>query len=114
MLAMPPAPASTATRWRPRSRASCDAFVDAFGRAPDFIDGHQHVHLFPQVSDAVLDVVKAEAPGRLGAAMRTRDAALGSGLRDRKGLLLDMLSTGFRRRGGGARRAHQSGIRRHL
>lgn len=26
------------------------AFVDAFGREPDFIDGHQHVHLFPGVS----------------------------------------------------------------
>src|SRR5262245_36250019 len=25
-----------------------EAFVAAFGRTPDFIDGHQHVHLFPQ------------------------------------------------------------------
>ncbi len=38
------------------------AFVLAFGRAPDFVDGHQHVHLFPQVRDAFLSVVKEMAP----------------------------------------------------
>src|SRR6185503_10014057 len=38
------------------------AFERAFGRAPDFIDGHQHVQLFPQLSDAVLEVAKAKAP----------------------------------------------------
>ena len=54
--------ASTRTRWRPRSRAQLEAFRAAFGRAPDFIDGHQHVHLFPQVSEAVLDVAKELAP----------------------------------------------------
>ena len=30
------------------------AFIDTFGRPPDFLDGHQHVHLFPQVRDAFL------------------------------------------------------------
>ncbi len=35
--------------------AQVQAFVAAFGRPPDFIDGHQHVQLFPQVrADAVL------------------------------------------------------------
>ena len=33
-----------------------EAFVMAFGRPPDFIDGHQHVHLFPQLRDTVLKV----------------------------------------------------------
>ena len=37
-------------------------FIDAFGRPPDFLDGHQHVHLFPQVRDAFLQVVAREAP----------------------------------------------------
>ena len=37
-------------------------FIHVFGRAPDFIDGHQHVHLFPQVRDAVLKVARAGAP----------------------------------------------------
>jgi chitin disaccharide deacetylase len=38
------------------------AFEAAFGRAPDFVDGHQHVHLLPQVRDAVLDVTFSKAP----------------------------------------------------
>ena len=35
-------------------RAQFEAFTAAFGRPPDFVDGHQHVQLFPQVRDAVL------------------------------------------------------------
>jgi len=73
------------------------AFVAQFGRAPDFIDGHQHVQLFPQVRDAVLAVAKRDAPnawvrqcGRAAAAQRD--------LGDRKGVLIDLLSRGFRRR----------------
>lgn len=31
-----------------------DAFEAHFGRAPDFIDGHQHVHLLPGVRQAIL------------------------------------------------------------
>src|SRR6516165_4732214 len=44
-------------------------FRELFGRAPDFIDGHQHVHLMPQIR-----------------------------LADGKGLLLDLASHSFRRR----------------
>lgn len=36
-------------------RAQCDAFQDALGRAPDHVDGHQHVHQLPVVRDALLD-----------------------------------------------------------
>lgn len=39
-----------------------EAFVTWFGQAPDFIDGHQHSHLAPQVREALLDVVKEIAP----------------------------------------------------
>ena len=72
-------------------------FVDAFGRAPDFIDGHQHVHLFPQVRDALLEVAKEAAPD---AWVRQCGSALPifQRLGDRKGLLLDLLSRSFRRR----------------
>lgn len=31
--------------------AQLDRFVDALGRIPDFIDGHQHVHFLPAVRD---------------------------------------------------------------
>jgi predicted glycoside hydrolase/deacetylase ChbG (UPF0249 family) len=72
------------------------AFIDAFGHLPDFVDGHQHVHLFPQVRDAFLKVVAETAPnawvrqcGRVRAVRR---------LHDRKGLVLDILSVRFRRK----------------
>ena len=75
-----------------------EAFVRAFGRAPDFIDGHQHVQLFPQVRDALLQVVKEVAPnawvrqcGRIPLPIRQRVA-------DKKALLLDVLSRAFRSR----------------
>ncbi len=72
-------------------------FVHTFGRAPDFIDGHQHVQLFPQISEALIEVARELAPdawlrqcGRVG--------ALSKRITDRKGLLLDMLSKRFRER----------------
>jgi predicted glycoside hydrolase/deacetylase ChbG (UPF0249 family) len=33
------------------------AFVRHFGRAPDFVDGHQHVHALPIVREALLDAL---------------------------------------------------------
>jgi predicted glycoside hydrolase/deacetylase ChbG (UPF0249 family) len=39
-----------------------EAFRRAFGRPPDFIDGHQHMHLLPQVGDALLAVMKERTP----------------------------------------------------
>jgi predicted glycoside hydrolase/deacetylase ChbG (UPF0249 family) len=70
------------------------AFIDHFGRAPDFIDGHQHVHLFPQVRDAVLAVAKAQAPD----AWVRQCGRVAAGFGDPKGLLLDVFSRAFRRR----------------
>jgi len=71
------------------------AFIDLFGRLPDFIDGHQHVHLFPQVRNAFLKVVAEAAPhvwvrqcGRARPHRQTHSP---------KSLLLDMLSLAFRR-----------------
>src|SRR6185369_7423132 len=43
--------------------AQLAAFKELFGRAPDYVDGHQHVQLFPQVRDGFLAAVKAAAPG---------------------------------------------------
>ncbi len=75
-------------------------FVHTFGRAPDFIDGHQHVHLFPQIREALLEVAKANAPGawlrQCGRAPPPRRL----GLRDSKAWLLDLLSHDFRQRAG--------------
>lgn len=35
-----------------------DAFEAAFGRAPDYVDGHQHVHQLPGIRDQVLSQLK--------------------------------------------------------
>ena len=72
------------------------AFIATFGRPPDFIDGHQHVHLFPQVRDAFLKVVADIAPGAWVRQCGRARAALA--LRDRKAYVLDILSQGFRRK----------------
>jgi predicted glycoside hydrolase/deacetylase ChbG (UPF0249 family) len=73
------------------------AFSDLFGRQPDFVDGHQHVQLFPQVRDAFLAAVKEAAPGawvRQGG----RNARLSRRLGAPKALFLDLLSAQFRAR----------------
>ena len=76
-------------------RAQIAAFKEAFGRAPDYIDGHQHVQLFTPVSDALLAIAKEDAPDAwVRQCARVPNAASG----DRKALLLDFLSRRFRRR----------------
>jgi predicted glycoside hydrolase/deacetylase ChbG (UPF0249 family) len=73
-----------------------EAFVMAFGRPPDFLDGHQHVHLFPQVRDAVLKVAAEAAPRAwLRQCGRARNAKR---LHLKKQLVLDVLSLDFRRK----------------
>ncbi len=39
---------------RAEARRQLDAFVAARGRPPDFIDGHQHVHLLPGIRQEVI------------------------------------------------------------
>jgi predicted glycoside hydrolase/deacetylase ChbG (UPF0249 family) len=73
------------------------AFNEMFGRAPDFVDGHQHAQLFPQVRDAFLMAVKEAAPNawvRQGG----RHQPLARRLGTPKALFLDVLSAQFRRR----------------
>jgi len=75
--------------------AQLDAFHELFGRAPDFVDGHQHAQLFPQVRDGFLRAVKVRAPqawvrqGGLNLPLTQRVTGL-------KTLVLDVLSTQFR------------------
>ena len=42
--------------------AQFDAFVAAMGRAPDFVDGHQHSHVLPGIRDIVLSETARRAP----------------------------------------------------
>jgi hypothetical protein len=76
--------------------AQLAAFMEKFGRAPDFVDGHQHVQLFPQVREAFLAAVKEAAPNawvRQGGRRQPLARRLGMP----KALLLDILSAQFRR-----------------
>jgi predicted glycoside hydrolase/deacetylase ChbG (UPF0249 family) len=77
--------------------AQLAAFREMFGRAPDYVDGHQHVQLFPQVRDAFLRAVKDAASG---AWVRQcgRALPLARRLDAPKALLLDTLSATFRAR----------------
>ena len=73
------------------------SFKELFGRAPDFVDGHQHAQLFPQVRDGFLAAVKEAAPTawvRQGG----RNQPLAKRLGAPKALLLDILSAQFRKR----------------
>jgi predicted glycoside hydrolase/deacetylase ChbG (UPF0249 family) len=77
--------------------AQIAAFSDAFGRAPDFVDGHLHVHLLPRIRDAVVGEVKRVAP-HAWVRQCGRSVPMRKRLRDPKGLFLDALSASLRRR----------------
>jgi chitin disaccharide deacetylase len=76
--------------------AQLKKFIDVFGGPPDFLDGHQHIQLFPQIRDAFLKVVAERAPTAW--VRQCGRARGGRRLRDHKALMLDILSVGFRRR----------------
>ncbi|MFS8037294.1 ChbG/HpnK family deacetylase [Xanthobacter sp. AM11] len=71
------------------------AFARAFGRPPDHVDGHQHVHVLPVVRSVVLDATRRHAPG---AWLRDVSPAPGAlrGL-DVKGRLIGAFAAGFAR-----------------
>jgi predicted glycoside hydrolase/deacetylase ChbG (UPF0249 family) len=72
------------------------AFHTAFGRAPDFVDGHQHIHVFPQIREAALRAIRQNAP-QAWLRQCGRPPAARKGLADPKGLILDALSAKLRR-----------------
>ena len=78
-------------------RAQVEAFVALFGTTPDYLDGHQHVQIFPQIRDAFLDMVARDLP-TAWVRQCGRATPWSSRLADRKGLILDVLSAGFRAR----------------
>jgi hypothetical protein len=93
--------AAVARRLRPETFAieiatQLQTFIEIFGRPPDFLDGHQHVHLFPQVRDAFLKVVAQAAPHAW-----VRQCGHRHGRKhplDHKALVLGFLSVAFRRK----------------
>jgi chitin disaccharide deacetylase len=73
--------------------AQLAAFRELFGRAPDYVDGHHHIQVFPQISEALVRVVKHAAPH---AWLRQCARAVRNNL-EPKGLILDSLSRRLQR-----------------
>ncbi|MGN6749554.1 MAG: ChbG/HpnK family deacetylase [Xanthobacteraceae bacterium] len=71
-------------------------FRNAFGRVPDYVDGHQHIHVFPQIGDVLVRVIAREAP-QAWLRQCGRAAAAPKRLADPKGYVLDALSARLRR-----------------
>lgn len=77
-----------------------DAFVQAFGRAPDFIDGHQHAHTLPRVRDVVLDLLRTGFLPRhayIRSCWEPPIAVMRTGVAPAKALTLSALNFGFTR-----------------
>jgi hypothetical protein len=67
------------------------AFAAAYGRPPDYVDGHQHIHVFPQIREALLSVMRQAAP-RAWLRQCARAPQAPRSFRDPKGFVLDALS----------------------
>ena len=84
---------------RPALRATLlrqiDAFAEHFGRLPDYLDGHQHVHALPVVRDALLEAVALRWNGRARPYLRAPDRLGDSGDSPGKGMVLKALCAGF-------------------
>jgi predicted glycoside hydrolase/deacetylase ChbG (UPF0249 family) len=54
-------------RWKVRDHIErqLDAFADAFGCLPDFVDGHHHVHQLPVVREILIESMLAREPKSL-------------------------------------------------
>src|SRR5258706_8995291 len=85
------------------------AVKEMFGRDADFVDGHQHAQLFPQVRDAFLAAVKEAAPSAW-VRQSGRNRPLLGRLGSPKALFLDLLSAQFRTRAARASIAFNPGF----
>jgi chitin disaccharide deacetylase len=77
-----------------------DSFVDAFGRAPDFLDGHHHVHQLPVVREVVLDLWRRRMGGRgwIRCCCEAPLAILGRRVDATRAMIISELGRGLRRR----------------
>ena len=80
----------SANELRDAWRQQLDAFEDAIGSAPDFIDGHQHVHQLPGVRRALLAELQRRYAGRAMPWVRST-APAGRLWRDPKAFVIALL-----------------------
>lgn len=85
-----------------RVEAECqwNTFVAVAGRPPDFIDGHQHVHVLPGVREAVYEIATMSGPERrpyLRVCWEAPAQVLARGVSVGKAMFISMLSVPMRR-----------------
>ena len=92
----------------------CDAFEAAVGRAPDHVDGHQHVHQLPQVREVLVDTLCRRYDPRPWL-RDTRRARLADGLLDATQMRADTKAAVIERLGAGPLRrlAASRGVRQN-
>lgn len=78
-------------------RAQIATFSQTFGYLPDYVDGHQHVQIFPQIRDAVLTVMR-ETLRNAWIRQCGRVTPLTQRVGDAKAMLLDTMSAALRKR----------------
>jgi predicted glycoside hydrolase/deacetylase ChbG (UPF0249 family) len=79
-------------------RAQLDAFEDAWGAPPDYVDGHQHMHLLPTVREALVEEIGRRYPAGSVYARDCRErpgTILRRGVAVQKALFLAWLGGGF-------------------
>lgn len=72
-----------------------DLFFTHFGRLPDYLDGHQHVHAFPVIREVTTELISECWRGRPRPWVRTPDCLLDSGDIALKGWVLKRAARGF-------------------
>ncbi|WOB10238.1 ChbG/HpnK family deacetylase [Piscinibacter gummiphilus] len=92
-------------------QAQLERFEAMTGGAPDYVDGHQHLHQLPGVRTTLVDVLRERYPGRLPWLRSTRAAAAGAG---HKARVIERLGNAglstLARRYGLAQNAHLLGV----
>ena len=81
-----------------------DLFSQQLGRLPDFIDGHQHVHAFPVIRDALFDAIALRWTGKNQPYVRAPDRLGHPGDSRLKAMVLQQACRGF------ASAAEQNGL----
>lgn len=72
-----------------------DRFESVWGEPPDFVDGHQHVHIFPGIRNVVFRLLEERYSEAQRPWIRQVNPSLTGHDAPSKALILRMLSTGF-------------------
>jgi predicted glycoside hydrolase/deacetylase ChbG (UPF0249 family) len=77
-----------------------DSFEAHFGRPPDFLDGHHHVHQLPVIGEVVLDLWRRRMGGKgwVRSCVEPLPAILARGIDPIRASIISTLGLGFRRR----------------